>query len=222
MVEGPRQLLDPGRVVDEERAVPCLAAVRAAEHAALIALLMNVALGRDHHDVGVGRIDEDGRDLLCEIEAKVRPGAPGIGGLVDADPLVDRAAGDHVARADVDHVRIRRRHLDGADRRHVLDRIEDRVPGLPRAGGLPDAGGGKTDVERARLADRARHSGHASCAERSHVAPLQSREQLGTEGLRGAQHEQDHRREGSTENKGGRCEALQHGRVSLRGFDAAA
>ncbi len=165
-------------IVHVEHLGPRPAAVGAAEHAPLVALGVDVALRRHHHDVRVRRVDDDRRDLLGGVEPHVLPGAPGVGGLVDAVPLVDRAAGDDVAGADVDDVRVRRRHFHGAHRRHVLHGIEDRSPGDTGVGGLPHPGRRRAEVEHARLADGARDRGHAPGAQRSDVAPDESGEHL--------------------------------------------
>jgi len=116
MIGGPGELLEAGRVVHVERLGPRLAAVGAAEHAAHLALGVDVSLRRDQHQVGVVRIDQDRRDLLGGVQAQMPPAAAGVDGLVHAVAFVDAAAGNQVAHADVDHVGIRGGDFDRADR----------------------------------------------------------------------------------------------------------
>ena len=64
VVRGPRDLLGSRRVVDVEGLGPRLAAVGRAEDAAGFAFLVDVSLGRDDHEVGIVRIDQDRGDLF--------------------------------------------------------------------------------------------------------------------------------------------------------------
>src|SRR5258708_5696279 len=93
MIVGPGELLHAGRVVDVERLGPRLAAVGRAEDTACLALLVDVPLRREQHEVGILRVDEDGGDLLRIVEPEVPPGFSGVGRLIDAVAFVDAAAG---------------------------------------------------------------------------------------------------------------------------------
>src|SRR2546430_10982785 len=62
-----------------------------------------------------------------------------------AKPLKE---GVEVTRPDINHVGVRRCHLDGADGRNAPDGIEDRIPRCSRARRLPDAAVRGADVER--------------------------------------------------------------------------
>src|ERR1044071_9328001 len=145
---------------------------------------MDVTLRGDSHDVGVLRVDEHRWDLFRVVEAEVLPRAAGVGGFVDAIALSDPPAGDQVAHADVDDVRVGRGHGDGADRRGFFDRVEDGVPGLAGARRFPDPAHGEADVEDSELArsDGAGHGGHASGAEGTEVAPGEAVEERGVDG----------------------------------------
>src|SRR4029079_9167289 len=153
LVECGCELLDPRRIVHEQHARPGRTAVATAIYAARVVLRVHVSLRRDEHTVRVARVYEDARDLLRLLEPDVRPRRPGIGALVHAVAFGHAAAGDQVAGADVYDVAVRWRHLERADHLGVLDAVGDGPPGGTGVGGLPDAAGGRSDVERARLAD---------------------------------------------------------------------
>ena len=150
-----RQLLDAGFVVHEQRSRPGASAVGAAIHAARVVLGVDVALRRDQDDVGVARVHYYRRDLPGALEPQMLPATPRVRGLVDTVSLVDRAPRDHVPGAGVDHVWIRWRDFDGADRRDGLHGIEHRIPRFARARGLPHAARRQLHVEDARLPDYA-------------------------------------------------------------------
>src|SRR5438046_677124 len=152
-----------------------------AERAAGLALLVDVSLGRDQHEVRVARIDQDRGDLSRAVEAQVLPGLAGIDRLVDAVAFVDAAAGDQVAHADVDHVSVGGGDFEGADRGRGGDVVEDRRPGFADAGGFPDAAEGEADVEDAGLADGARDRRDAPAANRPEVAPDEPGEEVGSD-----------------------------------------
>src|SRR5207244_9617673 len=138
-VRGPGDLLQARRVVHVQGLGPRLAAVARAEHAAASALAVDVSLGRDHHEVGIARIDQDRWDLPGGVEAEMLPRLAGVDRLVDAVAFVDAAARDQVAHTDVDHVGVGGSDFDGADRGRCRDRVEDRGPDFAGAGGFPDA-----------------------------------------------------------------------------------
>ena len=73
---------------------------------------MNVALRRDEHEIRIAHADEHRRNLLRRVEPDVSPCAARVVRPVDAVALVDRPAGDDVAGARVDDVRVRRRDFD--------------------------------------------------------------------------------------------------------------
>src|SRR5262249_31069711 len=77
-----------GVLVDEEHLLPGLTAVFGAEDPAIRLGPVAVALRRDVHDVGIGWVDREASDPPRGLEAHLRPGAAGIGALVD--PVADR------------------------------------------------------------------------------------------------------------------------------------
>ena len=76
---------------------------------------MGIALRCHEEDVGVARIDDNGRNLFACGEARGLPRLTGVGGLVESVAFIHGTAGDLIAGADVNDVRVGRRHLDGAD-----------------------------------------------------------------------------------------------------------
>ena len=106
-----------GGVVDEQHALPRLAAVGRAIDAARRVLAARVAHRRDEHAVGIARVDDDARDVPRVVEAEVRPRLAGVGRAIHAVAVGPVFAQVGLAAADVDDVRIGRRDRDRADRR---------------------------------------------------------------------------------------------------------
>src|SRR5919204_5363214 len=73
MIIGPGNLLRAGRIVDVQRLGPRAPAVGRAIDAARFTLLVDRALRREQHQVGVLRVDEYRRDLLRILEAEMLP-----------------------------------------------------------------------------------------------------------------------------------------------------
>jgi hypothetical protein len=182
-----RERLHAGGIAHEEGARPRGAAIGGTVDAAILALRVEIPLRGDEHRAVVARIDEDGRDLFRGAEPHVRPRAAGVDRFVDAVALIDRAAGDLIAGADPNDIRIRRRDGDGADRGNAGDAVEHRIPDFARARGLPDAGRRRAHVECAGFANGARRSGDASATEGADAAPDETVEHVGRDG-RGSQY----------------------------------
>src|SRR5437762_5437160 len=194
-----RERSDAGLFVDVQRLDPGRSAVGRAEHATRVALgLEEVPQRADQDEVWVARVNQDGRNLLCALEADVPPRASGIGGLVHpvSQPFEE---GVQVSRADVNHTRVRRSDLHSAYRRYGFDRIENGVPRFAGARRLPHAAVRGAEVKHAGLSNHARYRRDPSCAERADVAPYQCGQETWIEGLRserssrerdGAEHQQ--------------------------------
>ena len=119
-VGGIHRQIDRARLVgDEEHFGPGQTAVGRAVNPALRVGSEDVTENRRVHDVRIGRVDHDATDLTGLGKADVTPGVAGVGGLVDAVArgyVSARACG---AGAHVNHIGVRRRHCDGADRRRA-------------------------------------------------------------------------------------------------------
>src|SRR6266700_1283652 len=88
-----RERSDAGLFVDVQRLDPARSAVGRAEDATRVVLgLEEVPQRADQDEVWVARVNQDGSDLLCALEADVPPRASGIGGPIHtvAPPLEER------------------------------------------------------------------------------------------------------------------------------------
>src|SRR5205085_11355501 len=99
----------------EENLLPGLAAVARAEDAALRVRAVGVAERGDEDGVGVLRVNDHWAYLPRAFEPDVRPGAPGVRGLVHPVAVGNLRAHVGLARADVDDRGAGRRDADGAD-----------------------------------------------------------------------------------------------------------
>src|ERR1039458_9402980 len=95
--------------------------------------------------VGVARIDPDPRNVLRIFQSDMLPCLAAIGRLVNSIAIRDIAAQAGLARTDIDHVWIRFRHGNRADRRdHAL--VGNRLPAYAAIGGAPHASGNAAEV----------------------------------------------------------------------------
>ncbi len=196
-----RERRDASLLVHVQCLGPGGSAVGGAKDATRVALRREFPQCGDQDDVQIVRVHEDGRDLLRALEADVTPGASGIGGFIHsvAQPVEE---GLYVACADVNHVGVRRCHLDGTDGRNGPNRIEDGKPRFSRAGRFPDAARRRAGVEHARLSNGARNGGDPPATEGADVAPNQCGQEMGIEGLR---RERRRRERDSAEHQQGWC-----------------
>ena len=127
-----------GGVVDEENALPCLAAIDRLKDASLLLRTIRMSECRDERAVGVRWIDRNARDASGLLQANVRPALAGIRRPVHAKADGDVASNERLAGADPDDVRIRGRDSNRADGRHGLI-VEDRGPVGAGVDGLPES-----------------------------------------------------------------------------------
>ena len=163
----------------------------------------------DEQPVGVGRVDVDLRDHLRVVKAKVRPRLARVSRLVHAVARRQVGANDSGARADVDDVRVGRRHGNRANRA-AAGRVEDRLPVRAVVGRAPHAAVVEADVRHVRLT---RHAGHGARTARtcgSDLAPVHGGREFRR--LR-ARHGRD--RCGGNEKQGGANGGSHHDEVSL-------
>src|SRR5438045_2403524 len=100
----------------------------------------------DENPVLVARIDNDAADLLSVAKAEVTPCLAGIGGFVDAVAGRKVRPLNSFSAPDINHVRIRRRHREVADRaRRLL--VEDGCPDASIIGRPPAAAVVAAEVE---------------------------------------------------------------------------
>ena len=77
--------------------------------------VVDVAESGDINAVGIGRVDDDAADLARAFETDMGPGLARVGGFEHADAVGVLAADIGLAGADIDDVRVRGSHRDGAD-----------------------------------------------------------------------------------------------------------
>ena len=143
-----RQVRAAGVAVDEEGALPGLAAVGRLVDPALVVAVPEVAGGADPDGVAVARVNGDPGDVLAVLEPRLLPGVAAVGRLVE--PVADRDAvsDPRLAGPHPDGLRILGIGGDGADRLHLL--VEDRPVGKAAVDRLPDTAARRADVDRQR------------------------------------------------------------------------
>ena len=188
--------------VDEQRALPGLAAVIAAEHAAFAVRAEIVAERRDQHVTGIARVDQDRADVARCLEPDVRPGLAAVGCLVDAVAGADIVARGDLAGADVDRVRLARRDGERTDVRG-RHRVEHRMPGRAGVGRLPHAAAGSAEIIRVRPIGNALGDGAPAGAHRADQAPAQGLRRIVAGGLRAGAGERQQRNGERGKGRGG-------------------
>ena len=153
---------------------PALTAIGRAVDAT--AVMGGVTESRDDHQIRIGRIDKDAVDLHGVLEPDVPPALAGIGGLPHA---VAEAAADGVAGTGINDVGIGGCDLNGPDAIDARLLIKDGEPRHAGAGGLPDAAQWRAEVEGAGVADDTGHGGNTASVVGPHIAPLESRIEVG-------------------------------------------
>ena len=169
-------LVGAGPVVAEQDLLPGLPAVFRPVDAALRVRRRVMTERGDVHEIRVGRIDPDLGDHLRLGQADMRPCLAAVRRLVRAVALNDVAANVCLAGADVDHVRVRRRDRDRANRRGVDQSVGDRPPGHAAVGCLPQTAAGGAHVVLVGSRDAAGHGNRSTAASRSHAAPAERAE----------------------------------------------
>jgi len=188
-----------------ENAGPVRAAIGGFVHAALIARTVGVAQHAHVDGLRVRGIDENAADVPRIVEADVRPGLARVVGAVHAVAGGQVGADVRLARADVDHAGIGRRHGDGPNGRYRL-MIEDRIPHGAGVGGLPHPAVDAAEVEGVAAALLAADGHYAAGAERAYQSPSQPavklRRNLGHRGGRAQRRQKEEQHETQTAQRG--------------------
>ncbi len=145
------QVHDPGHAVDEEDLRPAPSAVRGPVDAPFPGGRPEVAQGAHQRDVRVGGIHQDPADGARSLQTQVRPAPPPVRGSIH--PVAPGAALAVVLLpcAGPDHVVIRGRHRDHAERAGGLA-VEYGLPRGAMVRRLPEASRGAGHPDRARVA----------------------------------------------------------------------
>ena len=171
-VRGVERQVDCSRfVVLIEHPFPCFPAIQRAEDSALRVRPEFVPQRRNQHHVRVFRVHDQPPDLPRIFQSHVRPRLPRVRGFVHAVAVGTRAANAPFPRPHVNHVGVRRRHGNRANRAHRLF-VEQRCPVLSSVRRLPHAAAGPPEIKRFRIAGHARHRQRTSSAERPDEPPL--------------------------------------------------
>ncbi len=170
-----------GLVVEEQHPPPAPAAVARAIDAALGVRSPGVPQCGDVDGVGVPGIHHHARDVLRLAQADVQPALAGVGRPVDAVARRHVAAHLRLPGPDIDHVGVRRRHGDGADRAGREVAVRERFPAGAGVVRLPHAAAGAAEIERRRPAPHAGDRAHPPAAVGTDVAEAHAAEAASVE-----------------------------------------
>jgi hypothetical protein len=162
-----------GVFIDKEHVRPRQAAVGRFEHAAFLARPPQTTQRRDVHDVVIHGIDDDSRDVSRITQPHVFPRLAAVARLVDAVPPGAALAIVVFARAHPHEIRVVGRDGDVADRHHIVEIVEEDLPGGAVVDGLPQPAARGPDVEdrgirfeNRKIIDAPAHGGRADVAKR--------------------------------------------------------
>src|SRR5260221_4699180 len=162
----------------EEHALPRLAAIARAVDAAGLVGAVGVAKRGNIYHIRILWVGAYLGDIARVLQAEMRPGLAGVGGFVDAVTMRDIATNRGLSHAGVDHIGVRGRDGQRADRGALEEAVRDVLPVDAAVGRLPDATPGGAEVEHLPVVWVAGHRHHASAAVRPREPPLK-RVQIG-------------------------------------------
>ena len=158
--------------VMKQNFLPTLSAIFRAEHPSLLVRPVRMPQRGDENLVYVPRVHDDSPNLPRVLQPDVHPRFAAVRGLVHSIPVGNRRAHVRLARAHVNHVRIRWHYRDCSNRSNRL-RIEDGLPRPPRIIRLPNASAHASKIENLRLPAHSRHRQRAPSARRPDQPPPQ-------------------------------------------------
>ena len=185
-----RDVGGPGVGVDDEHRRPGPPTVQRAIDAALRIRSEGVPEEGREGDLRIGGMDDDLADLPLLVE-HMEPALAGVDRLVDAVTGLNIAANVGLARADIDHIRVRRRDGDRARRKQRLP-VEDRFPLAATVSRLPDATLRRRRVVGERIAGDTRDPGYPPADGRADRAELEEIELAGGAGGPGRKRQPHH------------------------------
>ena len=158
--------------VMKQNFLPTLSAIFRAEHPSLLVRPVRMPQRGDENLVYVSRVNDDSPNLPRVLQPDVHPRFAAVRGLVHSIPVGNRRAHVRLARAHVNHVRIRWHYRDCSNRSNRL-RIEDGLPRPPRIIRLPNASAHASKIENLRLPAHASYSQRTPSARRTDQPPPQ-------------------------------------------------
>ena len=158
--------------VMKQNFLPVLSAIFRAVHAAFLVRPVRMPQRGDENLVYVSRVNDDSPNLPRVLQPDVHPRFAAVRGLVHSIPVGNRRAHVRLARAHVNHVRIRWHYRDCSNRSNRL-RIENRLPRPPRIIRFPNAAAHASKIENFRLPAHASYSQRTPSARRPDQPPPQ-------------------------------------------------
>ena len=182
-VGGVHDHIDDARaVVHEQHLLPLFPAIGGAPQSTIGLRPVAVPLRRGVHRVGVGGVNEHPPNAPRVFEPHALPVRAGIGAAIDAIANGNITAQECFPRAEPHHVRVARRHRDGADAAYA-QRVGNRCPADTTVGALEQPARGRARVVRLVLTRHAR-DGDDAVAIGPHEAPSGDFDEGGVEGRR--------------------------------------
>src|SRR5260370_14020001 len=158
--------------------LPVLAPIWRWENPALGVGAVGMAKSSDEGNIGIGGMDNDGANVASVFQSNVVPGLAAIVRTVDTIAEGNIAANAGFARTDINYIGIGIGDGNSADGRGGM-LLEERIQGVARIGGFPDAAGDSAKIESVGLARDSRYSNDASSTEWADEAPLHPTISLG-------------------------------------------
>src|SRR5882724_11422981 len=156
---------------------PGLAAVGCTKNSALLIRTKCVTQRRYENHILVSGVDNQCADLPRIFQPDVLPGFAAIDRFEHPGPVRRVAADRRLARSDINHVVIRWRDCDCADRRNGCF-IEKRSPICAAVSRLPNSAGDRAEIIRVRFADYTFDGERAATAKRTDLSPTHFIEKL--------------------------------------------
>src|SRR6266852_463022 len=160
-----------GLVIHVKDFLPGFAAVARAEHTTLLVWSERMSECGNEDEVGIMIIDKDFGDVLAIAQADIRPRFAAIDGFVKAVAIGNIVSQALLARADIEHVRIRWSDRDRADGGDGLS-VEDGCPGRAAVDGFPNTSRYGAEIINARVPRHAGDGFRAAAAKGPDEAPF--------------------------------------------------
>src|SRR6476660_4797292 len=149
---------------------PCFAPVGRTKNSALLIWTESMTQRRDQNHILISWIDNQGADLPRVLEANVLPRFSAVDRFEDSGAVGGIAANGRFTGAGVNHIVVRLRNCNRADRRNRL-LVKKWNPVRAAIGRFPDSARDRSEVIRVRLANDTFNCKCAPAAKRSDLSP---------------------------------------------------
>ena len=153
-------------------------------HASIGICGVSVAKRRDEDYIRILRIDNDSPNLSSALESDVLPGLAGVDRFVHAVAELNRITHIGFAGTDINHIRIRRRHANRANRRRRCG-VKLWGPGATCVRRFPNTAADRSKIKSLRLTNDTADRVDAPRAKRANTSPTQTGIKTGIILLRG-------------------------------------